>query len=266
MALLDNLQGYWKMEETSGTRYDETANNNDLADNNTVLYGTGKIGNAADFESTNSEFLSIDDNASLSITGDLTISCWVNIESKPGGFGYRFVGKWSGTPSTQYAYVFQFYDDSGTEKLLFAFRNSTGSPPSNNTDGYCTPTLNTGTWYHLAVVVDVSAATITFYVNGVAQSTTYNYQNATSIVDTTAPFTVGQAESAGYYDGLLDELGIWSRILTSDEITALYNSGSGLTYPFTTTNIKKLNSIAHANLKKINGVAIANVKKINTIA
>jgi hypothetical protein len=34
---------------------------------------------------------------------------------------------------------------------------------------------------------------------------------------------------AGYpWAGLIDQVGIWKRALTPDEITALYNKGSGL--------------------------------------
>ena len=44
---------------------------------------------------------------------------------------------------------------------------------------------------------------------------------------------VGRARNnaAYYHDGLIDEVGVWSRLLTADEKTALYNSGSGLAYP-----------------------------------
>lgn len=37
-----------------------------------------------------------------------------------------------------------------------------------------------------------------------------------------------------YFDGVLDEFGVWERTLTSDERTALYNGGAGLAYPFST--------------------------------
>ena len=56
-TLSTGLLAFWKMAETSGTRYDETANNEDLTDNNTVSYATGKVGNAADFEASNNEYL-----------------------------------------------------------------------------------------------------------------------------------------------------------------------------------------------------------------
>ena len=34
-----------------------------------------------------------------------------------------------------------------------------------------------------------------------------------------------------YYNGILDEIGVWDRELTSTEVTELYNSGSGKQYP-----------------------------------
>ena len=33
-------------------------------------------------------------------------------------------------------------------------------------------------------------------------------------------------------DGSVDELGLWNRVLTSGEMTNLWNGGAGLTYPF----------------------------------
>ena len=48
-SLTTNLISYWKLDETSGTRVDSVGNN-DLTDNNTVLYGAGKQGNGADLE------------------------------------------------------------------------------------------------------------------------------------------------------------------------------------------------------------------------
>ncbi len=33
-------------------------------------------------------------------------------------------------------------------------------------------------------------------------------------------------------DGIVDEVGLWSRALTIAEVTALYNAGAGLAYPF----------------------------------
>jgi hypothetical protein len=66
--------------------------------------------------------------------------------------------------------------------------------------------------------------------------------------------------------GSIDEVGIWSRALSSTEVTALYNSGNGFQYPFSTSSIKSINGLAKASIKSINGLAIASVKSVNGLA
>ena len=34
------------------------------------------------------------------------------------------------------------------------------------------------------------------------------------------------------YNGLIDEVGFWHKVLSQSEVTSLYNSGAGLAYPF----------------------------------
>jgi hypothetical protein len=35
-----------------------------------------------------------------------------------------------------------------------------------------------------------------------------------------------------WLDGIVDEAGMWNRVLSSDELDALWNDGAGLAYPF----------------------------------
>jgi len=41
-----------------------------------------------------------------------------------------------------------------------------------------------------------------------------------------------EALSANYFTGSVDEVGLWNRLLTSGEVTDLWNGGVGLTTPF----------------------------------
>src|SRR3990167_8235506 len=120
-ALRDNMVAWWELNEESGTRVDAHSTN-DLTDNNTVLFGTGIVGNAADFETTGAplEFLSIADNVPLSITGDICIAFWTDIESL--GEPYTIASKFT-TTGDQRSYLFQIntdqkmvvqFDDDGT--------------------------------------------------------------------------------------------------------------------------------------------------------
>lgn len=64
----------------------------------------------------------------------------------------------------------------------------------------------------------------------------------------------------------MDEIAVWNRVLTTDEITELYNSGSGKEIEIITTSIKSVNGLAKASIKSKNGLAIASVKSINGLS
>jgi len=231
-TLPTNLVSYWGLEESSGTRYD-LHGSNDLTDNNTVVGATGKIGNGADFERGNSESLSIADNASLSITGDFSISAWIKLESLPSVAGeqYNIITKFAtgaGNPRGYYLAV------NGGNELNVLYRNASDQTTAIAAQSNAFDSGDLGTWVHVACAVDVSAATAALYINGSSVTATVTEGSATSIVDSTAAFHMGSFDTGGattgYFDGVIDELGIWSRILTSGEITALYNGGDGLPY------------------------------------
>ena len=55
--------------------------------------------------------------------------------------------------------------------------------------------------------VDVSTPTATFYIDGVAQSTTVQTSNATSIKNGADDFRVSSQDGTkNYFDGLIDDL------------------------------------------------------------
>lgn len=235
MALTDNLVSYWKLDETSGTRSDSHGSNN-LTDNNTVTYtASGKINNAGTFTAANSEYLSITDasQTGLDITTDLTISAWMYITSAPtSGNEYTLVSKLSGSSSS---YGLRYFNNGGTLQLAAFMYDS--SAPTTNINYNKNVTLSTSTWNHIVYTFKSSTSTAEFYVNGSSIGTVTD-ASANDINNSTAKFTIGAAfEGANrFMNGNLDEIGIWSRVITSGEVTSLYNSGSGFAYPFTATS------------------------------
>lgn len=230
-TLKTNLVSYWTLDENSGTRADSHGSN-DLTDNNTVLSGTGILSNGADFEAGNSESLSITDGSQtgLDITGDLTASAWINLESSPANnTTYTILQKGTFTTDTgsTKSYGFIYQDIGGTEYLKLQI-NDIGTGTSTNATH--TVTLTPGTFYHVAVSYDASAGTCTFYIDGIAVGTGSSLD--TSIHDGGGEFAIGADKQANgfYFDGIIDEVGIWSRILTAGEISNLYNEGNALPY------------------------------------
>lgn len=96
MALADAVSSavaHWNLNESSGTRVDSVGSN-DLTDNNTVGVDTGKFGNAAYFDILNSEYLSINDNAALSMGDvDFMLRAWIKLESTASSG--VVIGKWN---------------------------------------------------------------------------------------------------------------------------------------------------------------------------
>jgi hypothetical protein len=82
------------------------------------------------------------------------------------------------------------------------------------------PDFTNGSWQHFVLVRDGSLVTV-YRDNVVVTSFTH-----------TAPFTpefIGCKTSGGnYYQGTMDDLAIWGRALSTEEIATLYNDGNGL--------------------------------------
>ena len=211
-----NIQGFWRLEETSGTRYDLSTNKNNLTDNNTVGYAIGKIGNAADFEASNLEYLSITDAAQtgLDITGEITISCWIKPESI--GSTYVIIGKWK--PEGNFSYQLnQRYMGEIQNQIMFQL-SPNGSAA---TTAYSSSKVSAGNWYHIAATLNQTTDKMQVYFNGSADGASVSYTS--NIYNSNAPFYVGNDSGMiYYYDGLIDEIIIWNTCLTADEIAQVY--------------------------------------------
>jgi hypothetical protein len=213
--LLNGLVAYWKLDETSGTRFDSVDTNN-LTDNGSVGYAIGKIGNAASFVAANSEYLS----TSPLLGGTAwTISLWLKIRS---------------SPSTRYAVFGEFNAGGFTRHYCYVIATRQLQldefPPSGTDPSSLTPTvLALDTWYHI-VVVQTAPGSRKLYLNTNEEAT--NSEVYTGAAPDELRFGGRVNASGDYANTDMDEIGIWDRALSAAEITALYNSGAGITYPF----------------------------------
>jgi len=98
-------------------------------------------------------------------------------------------------------------------------------------------TIGTNSWDHYVVVYDstigntVSSASV--YRNGVLLTSTCYFQNAAPTnIQALFPITFGRYHGPSYnyfYDGMLDDVGLWNRVLTPCEIQALFQGPGGVT-------------------------------------
>jgi hypothetical protein len=217
-GLLLGLVASYRLDEESGVRYDRSNNGRHLTDNNTVGSVSGKVGVAADFTESNSEYLSLA-NASLGGISpgstDFTISFWIYFKNS-GFTGQQFVGGIWKTSGSEREWLFLL---DGSQELGF-YTSANGSSETSIKSGE----LSDSTWYHIVVTHDNTGGARKLYVNNSAVS---NDSNVT-INQGDGDFQLGNTQnSSDYLNGYLDEFNMWNKVLTTDNIANLYNSGNG---------------------------------------
>lgn len=254
MSLTDNIVSYWKLDESSGNAADSVGSR--TLTNTDVTYTTGKISNGAVFDGDSAKLVRSAED--LGITNAWTFTCWV----KPAAAdmnGKNILDIRPNTGAVNYIGI-QGVANMAVRALFF---NSSGSvvkdyKSSNNA-------LSNGNWTFICLSWDGTNYNI--YINGNADNAVKTKDNSGTMTNTSRNLYIGvEAGSGNWWNGMIDEFGYWSRALSSDEITALYNSGNGLQYPFTTTSIKSINGLAYASVKSYNGLAKASIKNINGLS
>jgi hypothetical protein len=222
--LLTGLVAYYKCDETSGTTIvDEQGNQNGTTDGTVNVAGI--LGRALSFDASGEE-MTIAYNANISLAGcaATSVSVWINITATAGtethnSYIIRFIN--TAAPTTAFA----IYQGSVTNKIYTGITNSGNTTTyANTTSAYTT----TGVWIHIVSIAEADVAN-KIYINGV------NVANAPGTF--TGVFAQDNVEYVGnngveHFNGLIDEIGIWHRVLTPTEVGQLYNSGSGYAYPF----------------------------------
>lgn len=204
-------------EGTGSTLNDESFNDNDATLVNSPLYVGGKSASAIDLESTSSQYGYLGDNASISLTKDLTISSWIKPESVTASTQFDIAGKWDGANESyllcQYGDEIRMYIDSASN---YKTTNSAN--------------LAVGTWYHVEAIYKASTANVDIYVNGILQAGTVTGTIPISIGDDAGRFQVGAEDStttaANFYDGIIDSLRIYSYARSVEEVLTDYNEGN----------------------------------------
>lgn len=225
MALKTNLISCWELSEASGSAIDAHGTN-DLTDNNTVGSNTGVIGNARDFEASNSEYFSLTSNSDVEVADiDFQFSFWLYLESIV-GINPWILGKWrfSGGAYRNYA----FWLDSTTGEINWSVTSDGSTQVSVAASTY--GALPTGTWVWVQGGHDASGNVTFVSVNNGTVDT--QAHSAGVITDSNAPFLVGAINqgASNYWDGRIEQLSFWKRLLTSDDKAEIYNSGAGLAF------------------------------------
>ena len=209
----NGLVGYWPFK---GNANDESGNGNNGVVNGSTLT-TDRNGNADSAYSFNGVNNFIKTNSiGIPTNTNISISVWL----KPNvNFGIaEFISLGSSTNTTWGLVSGENWN--GSPYLLMNYGRGCGATGSTNLA--LAPTLNS--WQHLAYVSTGAGGVCNVYINGnlIGQST-----NGTSGLCTNNNLYFGvDIFGPNYLNCSLDDIAIWNRALTQQEITNLYNSVS----------------------------------------
>ena len=218
----DGLVGWWPF---NGNATDESGNGNDGVVNGATLtedrYG---IANSAYLFDGINDFIQVEDDMdTLDLLGNFTISCWI---------------KFGSMNADAYSLIFKHYgniDNMGTYGLVLA--QSDNNPEEYYITIQATPNwsmasfpentfpFDTSTWYHLLVTYDDVTETLTYHIDGeIFDTVNVNFDINDTDIDVLFGSTyINDANTLAYFfHGRMDDIGMWKRVLTSEEITALH--------------------------------------------
>ena len=205
-SLTKGLLAYWKLDEAGGEAIDTLGIYN-LSDTTSTVGVAGKVGNARQFVAASTQFLSSDTFEIGDI--DFTISFWI----KPATISTQLIV--TNLNLTNIGSYGIYLHNSKVNLTLYSSTEVLGSVIANDFGN-----LTADTWYHVVVTRNKTTTATTLIVNNVSTSA-----DIAGTLGSYKKFRVGRRayDSASYYNGLVDELCAWNRVLTNDEITRLYN-------------------------------------------
>lgn len=248
-SLESGLISYYKLDETTGAVIDSHGTN-DGTNNGATRGVTGKVNNAFDFDGTN-------DNINipalgLGTNGARSISLWFKDE---------------GLATNMYDLYYQgIYDEAGRSFTLSTNIDGSNSRRfSAGSSGIALSTpdnsFTTTGFTHVVLVYSGSGvfndASIDIYVNGVSQPLSLlGSQKTLNVPDNYNSIGNNRDANANFVNGIIDEVAIYNRALTSTEVELYYQNGLdgfsygdlGLILPSVETNTATSVTSSTANL------------------
>jgi trimeric autotransporter adhesin len=226
--LMTNLIAFYHLDSVNTTTWTDSVNGyNGTSGNNVALATDGLMSNAAVFDGNN-DYIALTTNATMNTVQDnnYSLSAWVWIPRFPPGANET-------TDTGSFGVVMK----SGLHSGLRVNTNGTAQ-----FDHWLTGSVNEGSsgntpvrpyyWAHLVGVLERTSGTAKIYLDGKLEgnNNTFTAGTATHNYGTT-PWYIGIAQPGSgtyhwYHEGKIDEVGIWSRALSANEVRELYLRGA----------------------------------------
>jgi len=192
----------WALDDGGGaTAADSSGNSNTGTLFNGPAWAAGQANGALSFDGVD-DHVSIPNSPSLSPTNAMTLAAWVN--TRDVAATQQIIGKYSGTLGGPY---FLRVQNPGAIRFRAGGVNLTSGT-----------VLTANTWYYVAGTYDGSQ--LRLYVNGTLRA---SVAASGAMADNGLNVNIGSlTNGGGYFKGLLDEVRLYGRALTAQEVLALY--------------------------------------------
>ena len=202
---------------------------NDGLLHNGVTFTTGIVEQAFSFDGVD-DFVEVTNEASFDFerTDAFTIEAWIKTSSDE---ILNIVSKMSDSPPSRGFQLIKHRSSDGfLNRLHFFLTHSQFGTASDNMIRLSgTTDITDGNWHHLAVTYDGSstAAGVLMYVDGVLEPKLVTHDNLTETIQNDLPLQIsGREGSNTVFNGLIEEVAIFDRVLSLTEIQAIYTAGS----------------------------------------
>ncbi len=213
-TLLSGLVASWKMSDLTGI--DDLGFSNLTRNGSGTTLSSGKIfPNSVVFPNTgtNNFFSALSSSLLTSSSTGFTIACWLKINSDLAG-NQTVISKWGSE--------YLFYISDGTPAMQFLSQNSSSASEFSQFANF-----NVGQWDLYIFGYDPAGTSNKFFCINNAILTKRSVSN---IKISTNTFRIGESGSLTGFS--INAVAKWNRVLTTQEISLLWNGGMGLGYPF----------------------------------
>ena len=213
----NGLVGYWPF---NGNANDESGNGNNGTVNGATLT-SDRFGNTNMAYEFNNTHISVNNLANSQFSLDFTISAWVYLDALSSNNNYPTFIEEENSGLVMQIEIWPL----GTTPKYNCYFFSPNIPGLQAADGHVQTNTNYNNWHH---VVLSNFNNINFlYLDGTLKATSISPSKLQGVqTGSYLKFGIGDFLPMENFVGKLDDIAIWNRALTQQEITNLYNSVS----------------------------------------
>ena len=222
-AVAENAAGYWSSDEGFGTSAGEASGSGYAASSmNGINRAPGRIGEAVSANAALKQYVRIP-SIDLHSTHAVSIAFWSKRSYSTMGGHVLLESTLDFTQSTTGFVLFP--DDSSCAGIQVAIKGDVGE----TANCYSQPT--SGAWHHLVLVLDKTQSAgnqVRLYVDGVRQNPTRSLAASTNTnyFGINPLYLFSRAGTTMYDNGMIDDLRVYPRALTTSQIQEIYSSGN----------------------------------------